>query len=219
MEITEVRTREDMINNLKAHGNYSKFKQIMRASKKAYSERMANYKISKSKENASDLKAEWKLIEGFDGIYSVSNYGEVRNNKTGRLMKQRKTEKGYLRVGLTNNEKPKCMRVHRLVAQAFIPNPDDKPEVNHIDFNKENNCVNNLEWVTGKENAKHSLGNRKKSNKIECKNISNTGEKYISYYSGYYVVRMFGKKYFCKSFKNIDDAKKCRDEKIKEIYV
>ena len=200
-------------------GNYSKFKQIMRASKKAYSERMANYKISKSNENASDLKAEWKLIEGFDGIYSVSNYGEVRNNKTGRLMKQRKTEKGYLRVGLTNNGKPKCMRVHRLVAQAFIPNPDDKPEVNHIDFNKENNCVNNLEWVTGKENAKHSLGNRKKSNKIECKNISNTGEKYISYYSGYYVVRMFGKKYFCKSFKNIDDAKKCRDEKIKEIYV
>lgn len=73
MEITEVRTREDMINNLKAHGNYSKFKQNMIASKKAYSERMANYKISKSKENASDLKVEWKLIEGFDGIYSVSN--------------------------------------------------------------------------------------------------------------------------------------------------
>lgn len=218
MEITEVRTREDMINNLKAHGNYSKFKQNMIASRKAYSERMANYKISKSKENASDLKVEWKLIEGFDGIYSVSNYGDVKNNRTGRLMKQRKTEKGYLRVGLTTNGKPKCMRVHRLVAQAFIPNPEDKPEVNHIDFNKENNCVNNLEWVTGKENTKHSLGNRKKSNKNECKNISNTGEKHISYYSGYYVVRMFGKKYFCKSFKNIDDAKKCRDEKIKEIY-
>lgn len=218
MEITEVRTREDMINNLKAHGNYSKFKQNMIASRKAYSERMANYRISKSKENASDIKVEWKLIEGFDGIYSVSNYGDVKNNRTGRLMKQRKTEKGYLRVGLTTNGKPKCMRVHRLVAQAFIPNPENKPEVNHIDFNKKNNCVNNLEWVTGKENAKHSLGNRKKSNKIECKNISNTGEKYISYYSGYYVVRMFGKKYFCKSFKNIDDAKKCRDEKIKEIY-
>ena len=84
MEITEVRTREDMINNLKAHGNYSKFKQNMAASRKAYSERMANYKISKSKENASDLKVEWKLIEGFDGIYSVSNYGEVRNNRTGK---------------------------------------------------------------------------------------------------------------------------------------
>lgn len=201
MEITEVRTREDMINNLKAHGNYSKFKQNMIASRKAYSERMANYRISKSKENASDIKVEWKLIEGFDGIYSVSNYGEVKNNRTGRLMKQRKTEKGYLRVGLTTNGKPKCMRVHRLVAQAFIPNPEDKPEVNHIDFNKENNCVNNLEWVTGKENTNHSLGNRKKSNKIECKNISNTGEKHISYYNGYYVVRMFGKNIFANHLK------------------
>lgn len=112
MEITEVQTREDMINNLKANGNYSKFKQIMRASKKAYSERMANYKISKSKENASDLKVEWKLIEGFDGIYSVSNYGDVKNNRTGILMKQRKTEKGYLRVGLTTSRDEKIKEIY-----------------------------------------------------------------------------------------------------------
>ena len=137
MEITEVRTREDMINNLKANGNYSKFKQNMAASRRAYSERMANYKISKSKENASDLKVEWKLIEGFDGIYSVSNYGEVRNNKTGRLMNPRKNEKGYLHIGLTTNGKQKNMRVHRLVAQAFIPNPENKLQVNHINFNRE----------------------------------------------------------------------------------
>lgn len=193
MEITEVRTREDMINNLKANGNYSKFKQIMRVSRKAYSERMANYKISKSKENVSDLKVEWKLIEGFDGIYSVSNYGEVRNNRTGKLMKPRKNEKGYLRIGLTTNGKQKCMRVHRLVAQAFIPNPENKPEVNHIDFDKENNCVNNLEWVTCKENSDHSFGNRKRSNEKNYKKVSNTGEKHISYQNGYYVVRMFGK--------------------------
>lgn len=171
MEITEVRTREDMINNLKANGNYSKFKQIMCASRRAYSERMANYKISKSKENASDLKVEWKLIDGFGGTYSVSNYGEVRNNRTGKLMKPRKNEKGYLRIGLTKNGKQKCMRVHRLVAQAFIPNPENKPEVNHIDFNKENNCVNNLEWVTCKENSDHSFGNRKRSNEKITKKL------------------------------------------------
>ena len=150
-----------MIDNLKANGNYSKFKQNMAASRKAYSERMANYKISKSKENASDLKVEWKLIEGFGGTYSVSNYGDVKNNRTGKLMKPRKNEKGYLHIGLTKNGKQKCMRVHRLVAQAFIPNPENKPQVNHIDFDRENNCVSNLEWVTNQENTQYSVCNRK----------------------------------------------------------
>lgn len=216
MEITEVRTREDMINNLKANGNYSKFKQIMRASKKAYSERMANYKISKSKENTSNLKVEWKLIEGFDGVYSVSNYGEVRNNKTGKLMKPRKNETGYLRINLTKNGKPKCMRVHRLVAQAFIPNPENKPEVNHIDFNRENNCVSNLEWVTNQENTQYSVCNRIFPGQQKKRN-NKTGERNISHYNGFYVVRIYGKKYVSKSFKNIDDAKQWRDLRLKEM--
>lgn len=216
MEITEVRTREDMINNLKAHGNYSKFKQIMRASRRAYSERMANYKISKSKENASDLKVEWKLIEGFDGIYSVSNYGEVRNNKTGKLMKLRKNEKGYLRTNLTTNGNQKSVRVHRLVAQAFIPNPENKPQVNHIDFDKENNCVNNLEWVTNKENTQYSVCNRIFPGQQKKRN-NKTGERNISHYKGFYVVRIYGKKYVSKSFKNIDDAKQWRDLRLKEM--
>lgn len=217
MEITEVRTREDMINNLKANGNYSKFKQNMVASRKAYSERMANYKISKSKENASDLKVEWKLIEGFDGIYSVSNYGEVRNNRTGKLMKPSKNEKGYLHINLTKNGKRKAMRINRLVAQVFIPNPENKPQVNHIDFNRENNCVNNLEWVTAQENTQYSVCNRKLSGQQKKRN-NKTGERNITHYNGYYVVRIYGKKYVSKSFKSIDDAKQWRDLKLKEIY-
>ena len=216
MEITEVRTREDMINNLKANGNYSKFKQNMAASRRAYSERMANYKISKSKENASDLKVEWKLIEGFDGIYSVSNYGEVRNNKTGKLMKLRKNEKGYLRTNLTKNGNQKSVRVHRLVAQAFIPNPENKPQVNHIDFDKENNCVNNLERVTNKENTQYSVCNRIFPGQQKKRN-NKTGERNISHYKGFYVVRIYGKKYVSKSFKNIDDAKQWRDLRLKEM--
>lgn len=216
MEITEVRTREDMINNLKANGNYSKFKQNMIASRKAYSERMANYKISKSKENASDLKVEWKLIEGFGGTYSVSNYGEVRNNKTGKLMKPRKNETGYLRINLTKNGKPKCMRVHRLVTQAFIPNPENKLQVNHIDFNRENNCVSNLEWVTNQENTQYSVCNRKLPGQRKKRN-NKTGERNITHYNGYYVVRIYGKKYVSKSFKNIEDAKQWRDLKLKEM--
>lgn len=217
MEITEVRTREDMINNLKAHGNYSKFKQNMAASRKAYSKRMANYKISKSKGNASDLKVEWKLIDGFGGTYSVNNYGEVRNNKTGKLMKPRKNETGYLRINLTKNGKPKCMRVHRLVAQAFIPNPENKLQVNHIDFNRENNCVSNLEWVTNQENTQYSVCNRKLPGQRKKRN-NKTGERNITHYNGYYVVRIYGKKYVSKSFKNIDDAKQWRDLKLKEMY-
>ena len=217
MEITEVRTREDMINNLKAHGNYSKFKQNMIASRKAYSKRMANYKISKSKGNASDLKVEWKLIDGFGGTYSVNNYGEVRNNKTGKLMKPRKNETGYLRINLTKNGKPKCMRVHRLVAQAFIPNPENKLQVNHIDFNRENNCVSNLEWVTNQENTQYSVCNRKLPGQRKKRN-NKTGERNITHYNGYYVVRIYGKKYVSKSFKNIDDAKQWRDLKLKEMY-
>ena len=217
MEITEVRTREDMINNLKANGNYSKFKQNMVASRKAYSERMANYKISKSKENASDLKVEWKLIEGFDGIYSVSNYGEVRNNRTGKLMKPSKNEKGYLHINLTKSGKRKAMRINRLVAQVFIPNPENKPQVNHIDFNRENNCVNNLEWVTAQENTQYSVCNRKLQGQQKKRN-NKTGERNITHYNGYYVVRIYGKKYVSKSFKNIDDAKQWRDLKLKEIY-
>ena len=216
MEITEVRTREDMINNLKANGNYSKFKQNMIASRRAYSERMANYKISKSKDNASDLKVEWKLIEGFDGIYSVSNYGDVKNNRTGKLMKPRKNEKGYLHIGLTTNGKQKNMRVHRLVAQAFIPNPENKPQVNHIDFDKENNCVNNLEWVTNKENTQYSICNRIFPGQQKKRN-NKTGERNISHYNGFYVVRIYGKKYVSKSFKNIDDAKQWRDLRLKEM--
>ena len=217
MEITDVRTREDMINNLKAHGNYSKFKQNMAASKKAYSERMANYKISKSKENASDLKVEWKLIDGFGGVYSVSNYGDVKNNRTGKLMKPRKNEKGYLHIGLTKNGKQKSMRVNRLVAQAFIPNPENKSQVNHIDFNRENNCVSNLEWVTSKENTQYSVCNRKCPGQQKKRN-NKTGERNITHYNGYYVVRIYGKKYLSKSFKNIEDAKKWRDIKLKEMH-
>lgn len=212
MEITEARTREDMINNLKANGNYSKFKQNMAASRKAYSERMANYKISKSKENASDLKVEWKLIEGFDGIYSVSNYGEVRNNRTGKLMKPSKNEKGYLHINLMKNGKRKNMRINRLVAQVFIPNPENKPQVNHIDFNRANNCVSNLEWVTGKENCSHSAANYSKAKKGKII-MKNKKLHHIEVMSNGFRVTICSRR---KWFKHLEDAISYRDEELKK---
>lgn len=88
--------------------------------------------------------------------YSVSDNGEVRKDTTNRLMKLQ-IQQGYSHVTIQINRKPKRFRVHRLVAEAFIPNPDGKPYVNHIDGNRQNNSVTNLEWVTPAENTRHAV--------------------------------------------------------------
>lgn len=86
--------------------------------------------------------------------YSVSNYGRVRNDKKGTFLSPRNL-KGYQRVSLWYNGKAHDHRIHRLVAQAFLPNPDNKAEVNHINGIRNDNRVSNLEWCTGKENSEH----------------------------------------------------------------
>lgn len=87
----------------------------------------------------------WKDIGGFEGLYQVSNLGRVKRVTTGRVLKGMASGKGYLLVGLSKNNIRSVKTIHRLVAQAFIPNPENKPEVNHIDENKTNNMVSNLE--------------------------------------------------------------------------
>lgn len=98
----------------------------------------------------------WKIIEQTNGIYEISDTGIVRKIKTGRIIKQRFTEKGYLKVHLMINYKQYKFRVHRLVAQAFIPNPLNKPQVNHINGIKTDNRVENLKWVSNEENYRHA---------------------------------------------------------------
>lgn len=93
-------------------------------------------------------------IEGFDN-YEVSNLGKVRNMKSGRILKPRLTKNGYLEHLLYKNNKQRHLLLHRIIATTFIDNPEGKPQVNHIDENKLNNDLSNLEWCTIRENAVH----------------------------------------------------------------
>jgi hypothetical protein len=94
----------------------------------------------------------WAIIHN---IYEVNEHGEVRNIKTKHVLTPCANKKGYLKINLNK----KSFFIHRLVAKAFIPNPENKPFVNHIDGNKANNNVNNLEWVTNSENMIHAYKN------------------------------------------------------------
>ena len=107
----------------------------------------------------------WKDIKGYNGKYQISNYGNVKNTKSSRLLKQR--NKKYLEVVLYKNCQPKCYKIHRLVAEAFIPNPTNLPIINHKDENKLNNNVDNLEWCDAKYNSNYG-----KRNELVSKNQS-----------------------------------------------
>lgn len=96
---------------------------------------------------------QWKKIDGYN--YSVSNTGNVRNDETGKILKPIDVGNGYFRVCLYKDKTGKQMSLHRVVAEAFVPNPEGKPEVNHIDGRPGNNAAENLEWCTRSENHIH----------------------------------------------------------------
>lgn len=98
----------------------------------------------------------YRDVLGYEGRYQVTSWGRVYSVEKERFLIPQENEKGYLRVSLTEeNGRRKHKKVHRLVATAFIPNPENKPQVNHKDGNKSNNSFTNLEWVTDEENKIH----------------------------------------------------------------
>jgi hypothetical protein len=97
----------------------------------------------------------WKQIENYE-TYSVSTFGNVRNNKTGKILKGNKICKsGHLQIRLINGSIRSCLQIHRLVALAFISNPENKEQVDHIDNNPTNNNLTNLRWATHQENCRN----------------------------------------------------------------
>ena len=122
-------------------------------------------------ENEALLTEKWKDIPNYEGLYKISNTGKVLSlSNYGGKKFIRKTiidKYGYERVVLVKNQKQKNCLVHRLVAQAFIPNPNNYPQVNHKDENKANNSLENLEWCTRKYNCNYGTRLQKLSEKLK----------------------------------------------------
>lgn len=116
---------------------------------------------------------EWRAIKGYEGLYEVSNTGKIRNYNRRKELSLKKDK--YLRVGLHKNNKQKFLTVHRLVAEAFLSNPQNLPQVNHKDENKLNNNVDNLEWCSAKYNINYGTHKNRVSKTLKEKNTAKYG--------------------------------------------
>ena len=153
----------------------------------------------------------WKEIEGFPE-YQISNQGRVKSLKTNIIMKPRKSGSGYFHIGLYDDiiKKYKYHMIHRLVAFAFIQNIENKQTVDHIDRNKENNCVENLRWATPSEQAINSNISYKGTNTNQ-KNIHLCKRNY------YYVQIKRFNHIIRKRFKTLEEAIIFRDDKLAKL--
>ena len=151
------------------------------------------------------MKEVWKDIQGYEGLYQVSNLGNVKSlnyNRTGeeRIITPVKSGRGYLCVSLYKNGIHKKFLIHRLIAQVFIENPENLPQVNHIDENKRNNRVENLEWCTNKYNVCYGTRNERMLKTRKLRNCKKTERQVLQFTKD-------GK--FVNEFPSIHEAKRC----------
>ena len=106
-------------------------------------------------------KLGFRDIPGYEGIYGITSCGKVWSYKRKKFLANSNAKDGYLKITLSKNGQTKTYQVHRLVAEAYIPNPEGKPQVNHLDENKKNNYVSNLSWATAKENMNYGTRNER----------------------------------------------------------
>lgn len=146
----------------------------------------------------------WKEIE-IKGYY-VSNFGNIKG-RSGKILKLHTNKNGYFNVTVYPNGKHngcKCLKIHRLVAKAFIPNPNNLPIINHIDGNKLNNNVSNLEWCTYSYNTKHAYDNKLRLSSKGCNNVnSKLSKSDVEWIRQHYIPnsKKYGTRALAKRFK------------------
>lgn len=157
------------------------------------------------------MAEEYRPIENFAN-YEVSNFGNVRNSKTGRVLVPGRNKVGYYIVNLSKDKKQVTNYVHTLVAKAFIPNPENKPCVDHINSVKTNNNVTNLRYATKRENSQNAVISRR--NKSGCKGVG--WNKKTKKWEAHIMIN--GSKVHLGLFNSLEDAKIARINKANQAF-
>ena len=168
--------------------------------------------IRKYENNLIKLNIEvFRSIENYDN-YAVSSFGKVKNVITGRMLKAADNKDGYLRINLFDDGVMKTFTVHRLVANAFINNPDDKECVDHKNNNRTNNHISNLRWATNKENSQNSKLSIKNTSKVKGVCWHKRVKKW------YAQINIDGIRIYIGYYDNIEDAKIARINRANEAF-
>ena len=152
----------------------------------------------------------YKTVQGFEN-YEVSNFGAVRNKTTQRRLKGN-NHMGYLRIGLSKDEKTKLLFIHRLVALAFVDNPDKKTEIDHINNNKIDNNALNLRWCNRQENNRNTQVSKTNLNGVKGISFYGKQKKYRAR------ICIDGVSVWLGSFKTLEEAKQARINKVNEVF-